>query len=154
MLDKLLTILMLWLVYLAIPAVAATPPLSPLRISTSQGPLAFEVEVPQTKAELGKGLMFRRHMSPQRGMLFLFKDRPHVSMWMKNTYLSLDMLFIDTQGTIVFIAKGTEPLSLKPISAPQGFKIAAVLELKAGTVEAKGIAPGDRVQHPALTGDN
>ena len=151
MFDKPLIFLMIWLLSLAGPAFAQEYPLSPLKILTSQGPLEFEVELPETKAELAKGLMFRHHMPPQRGMLFLFKGRPQVSMWMKNTYVSLDMLFIDPQGTIVFIAKNTQPLSLESITAPQGLKIAAVLELKAGTVEAKDIALGDQIKHPALS---
>lgn len=119
--------------------------LEPLTIVTKAGRHQFKVEVMRTDAERGQGLMFRRHMAADRGMLFDFeKDQP-VFMWMKNTYLPLDMLFIDRRGQIVNIAENTEPLSEETI-ASQG-PVRAVLEVNAGTARKLGIRAGDLVLH-------
>ncbi len=117
-------------------------------IVTAGGKHRFQVEVARTPSQRRKGLMFRRRLAPDSGMLFLF-DRPQlVSMWMKNTYVPLDMLFIDVDGQIVNIARNTTPLSLEPIRSAG--PVAAVLEVVAGTTEKLGIEAGDRVDHPAL----
>jgi len=92
------------------------------------------------------GLMFRRQMAPDHGMLFDFEQDQPVTMWMKNTYLPLDMVFIRTDGTVSRIAADTEPLSTAIISS--GGPVQAVLELNAGTAAKLGIAPGDRIEHP------
>jgi uncharacterized membrane protein (UPF0127 family) len=89
--------------------------------------------------------MFRRSMAPDRGMLFDFEQVAPVAMWMKNTYLPLDMLFIRADGTVARIAADTEPLSTKVI--PSGEPVLAVLELNAGTTARLGIRAGDRVEH-------
>jgi len=106
----------------------------------------FQVEVARNDADRAQGLMFRRSMAPDRGMLFDFGRVEPVSMWMQNTYLSLDMLFIRPDGTIARIAANTEPLSTRTISS--GEPVLAVLELNAGTAAKLGIKPGDRVEHP------
>lgn len=106
----------------------------------------FQVEVARNDADRAQGLMFRRSMAPDRGMLFDFGRVEPVSMWMQNTYLSLDMLFIRPDGTIARIAANTEPLSTRTI--PSGEPVLAVLELNAGTSAKLGIKPGDRVEHP------
>ena len=90
--------------------------------------------------------MFRRSLAADRGMLFDFAQVEPVSMWMKNTYLPLDMLFIRSDGTISHIAENTEPLSTRVI--PSGGPVLAVLELNAGSAKRLGIKPGDRVEHP------
>ena len=106
----------------------------------------FRVEVARNDADRAQGLMFRRSMPADQGMLFDFGRVEPVSMWMQNTYLPLDMLFIRADGTIARIAANTEPLSTRTI--PSGEPVLSVLELNAGTAAKLGIKPGDRVEHP------
>jgi uncharacterized membrane protein (UPF0127 family) len=106
----------------------------------------FKVEVARNDADRAQGLMFRRSMPADQGMLFDFARVEPVSMWMQNTYLPLDMLFIRADGTIARVAANTEPLSTRTI--PSGEPVLAVLELNAGTAAKLGIKPGDRVEHP------
>jgi uncharacterized protein len=108
----------------------------------------FRVEVARNDADRAQGLMFRRSMPADQGMLFDFGRVEPVSMWMQNTYLSLDMLFIRPDGTIARIAANTEPLSTRTI--PSGEPVLAVLELNAGTAARLGIKAGDRVEHPVF----
>jgi uncharacterized membrane protein (UPF0127 family) len=108
----------------------------------------FQVEVARNDSDRAQGLMFRRSMPADRGMLFDFGRIEPVSMWMQNTYLSLDMLFIRPDGTIARIAANTEPLSTRTISS--GEPVLAVLELNAGTAAKLGIKPGDRIEHPVF----
>ena len=124
---------------------AAAQNFEPLTIETAGGPRAFQVEVARTDADRMQGLMFRRSMAPDRGMLFDFERVEPVSMWMQNTYLSLDMLFVRPDGTIARIAADTEPLSTRTI--PSGEPVLAVLEVVAGTARRLGIKQGDRIQH-------
>jgi len=120
--------------------------LEPLAIVTRSGQRhAFQVEVARTDADRAQGLMFRRSMPPDRGMLFDFARVEPVSMWMQNTYLPLDMLFIRPDGTIARIAANAEPLSTRTI--PSGEPVLAVLELNGGTAARLGIRAGDRVEH-------
>lgn len=107
---------------------------------------SFQVEVARNDADRAQGLMFRRSMAADRGMLFDFGRVEPVAMWMQNTYLSLDMLFIRPDGTIARIAANAEPLSTRTI--PSGEPVLAVLELNAGTAARLGIKPGDRIEHP------
>jgi uncharacterized membrane protein (UPF0127 family) len=118
-----------------------------LSIATQAGQRqAFRVEVARNDADRAQGLMFRRSMPADQGMLFDFGRVEPVSMWMQNTYLPLDMLFIRADGTIARIAPNTEPLSTRTI--PSGEPVLSVLELNAGTAARLGIKPGDRVEHP------
>lgn len=118
-----------------------------LSIATQSGQRqAFKVEVARNDADRAQGLMFRRSMPTDQGMLFDFGRVEPVSMWMQNTYLPLDMLFIRADGTIARIAANTEPLSTRTISS--GEPVLSVLELNAGTAAKLGIRPGDRVEHP------
>lgn len=123
----------------------------PLTIETAAGVRhAFQVEVADTDQERGQGLMYRREMAPDHGMLFVF-DRPHrVTMWMKNTPLPLDMLFIGADGRIVDIHERTVPFSLDTIAA--GRRSLYVLELNGGTVDRLGLAVGDRVSGAGVGG--
>mgnify|MGYP001449035758 CR=1 FL=1 len=105
----------------------------------------FQVEVARNDADRAQGLMYRRSMPANQGMLFDFGRVQPVSMWMQNTYLPLDMLFIRPDGTIARIAANTEPLSTRTI--PSGEPVLAVLELNAGTTAKLGIKAGDRVEH-------
>jgi len=135
------------LVALDFSAAGSAQTFEPLTIVMAGGARhAFEVEVARTDAERSQGLMFRRTLAPDRGMLFDFKRVEPVTMWMQNTYVSLDMLFIRPDGTIARIAANTEPLSTRTISS--GEAVLAVLEVVAGTAARLGIRPGDRVEHP------
>ena len=108
----------------------------------------FQVELAISGEQMAQGLMFRRQMAPDAGMLFLHPSERELSMWMKNTFLPLDMLFIAADGRITRIAARTVPQSLATISS-EGPAL-AVLELNAGTAERLGIKPGDRVEHAAF----
>lgn len=125
---------------------AAAQALEPLTIVTATGQRhAFFVEVMRTDEDRAKGLMFRRHLPADRGMLFDFKRVEPVSMWMQNTYLSLDMLFVRPDGVIANIAEHTEPLSTRIV--PSSGPVLGVLEVNAGTAARLGIAAGDRLEH-------
>jgi uncharacterized protein len=120
--------------------------LQPLTIVTASGRHTFEVELADNDASRAQGLMYRRSLTPDRGMLFDFKRVEPISMWMQNTYVSLDMLFIRPDGTIARVATNAEPLSTRTI--PSGEPVLAVLEVVAGTAARLGIKPGDKVEHP------
>ncbi|WP_158807601.1 DUF192 domain-containing protein [Beijerinckia sp. L45] len=126
-------------------ALAATG-LEKLEIDTASGPHILQVEVMRTQPELEKGLMFRRFLPKDRGMLFDFKVEKPVEMWMKNTYISLDMVFIGHDGHVVGIARDAEPLSETII--PSGAPAFGVLEVNAGEAAAIGLKIGDAVHHP------
>ena len=117
-----------------------------LDVITSTGPHHFKVEVMRTDAGREKGLMFRKYLPPDRGMLFDFKSVQPVMMWMKNTYLPLDMVFIARDGKVVNVAENAEPLS-EAVIASDG-PVFAVLELNAGQAQENAIKPGDVVRHP------
>ena len=119
--------------------------LEKLTIVTAKGAKTFEVEVMRTDEERAQGLMNRRYMPAERGMLFDFKEVQPAMMWMKNTYIPLDMVFIRKDGTIARIAENAEPHSTRTISS--GEPVLGVLELNAGISEKEGIKPGDKVQH-------
>ena len=126
------------------PATAAE--LQTLEIVTKSGVHVFTVEVAKTDQERATGLMYRRELPEGRGMLFDFSPEQQVSMWMKNTFIPLDMIFIRSDGRILRIAENTEPQSEKII--PSGGLARGVLEMIGGTAKKYGIAPGDRVAHP------
>ncbi|TDR93285.1 DUF192 domain-containing protein [Enterovirga rhinocerotis] len=129
---------------------ASAQTFEPLTIVSQSGRHAFEVEVARTDDERAQGLMYRRSMAPDRGMLFDFKRVEPISMWMKNTYLSLDMIFIRRDGSIARIAENTEPLSTRVVSS--GEPVLSVLEVIAGTAKRLGIKAGDKVEHPLFAG--
>ena len=135
-----------FLVLLLLPAVAAAQELQPLTVVTRSGPQAFQVEFANNDSDRARGLMFRRSLGPDRGMLFDFGRVEPVSMWMQNTYIPLDMLFIRPDGTVARIAENTEPLSTRVI--PSGEPVLGVLEVPGGTAKRLGIRPGDAVEHP------
>ncbi|WP_234682851.1 DUF192 domain-containing protein [Bradyrhizobium monzae] len=126
------------------PAGAAS--FQPLEIVTKNGVQVFSVEMATTDEEKQTGLMYRKELADGKGMLFDFNPEQEVSMWMKNTYVPLDMIFIRADGRILRIAENTEPLSTKIISSRGPAR--AVLEVVAGTAQKYGIRPGDRVGHP------
>jgi uncharacterized membrane protein (UPF0127 family) len=114
-----------------------------LILKTVNGKHEFKVEVMRTEEELEKGLMFRRYLPANRGMLFDFQSERPISMWMKNTYISLDMIFISREGLVTSIAENAEPLSENIISS--NGPVYAVLELNGGTASKIGVKIGDHV---------
>jgi uncharacterized membrane protein (UPF0127 family) len=122
----------------------------PLEIVTRNGVQVFSVEMATTEQEKETGLMYRKELADGKGMLFDFSPEQQVSMWMKNTYISLDMIFIRADGRILRIAENTEPLSTRIIAS--GGLAKGVLEVIAGTAKKYGIEPGDRVGHPLFNG--
>src|ERR1700753_1927857 len=122
----------------------------PLEIVTKSGVHVFSVEMATTEEEKTTGLMYRKELAEGKGMLFDFTPEQEVSMWMKNTYISLDMIFIRADGRILRIGENTEPMSTKIIGSRGLAK--GVLEVIAGTAQKYGIAPGDRVANPLFNG--
>jgi uncharacterized membrane protein (UPF0127 family) len=137
-----------------VPAVAGAQlaqfPSADLTIVTAAGPRKFTVEVATTPAQMEQGLMFRRSLAPDAGMIFDYKAPSPAMMWMKNTLIPLDMLFVDQGGRIVNIAERTVPQSLETIGAAA--PVRAVIELNGGTASRLGIRPGDRVVFPIFGG--
>src|SRR4051794_2874139 len=121
-------------------------PTGELTIESASGKHKFHVELATTPAQLEQGLMFRRSLAPDAGMLFDFQHPSPVSMWMKNTFIPLDMVFIDDRGRIINIAERAVPQSLDTIAAAAPAR--AVLELNGGTAARLGIRSGDRVVFP------
>ena len=115
-----------------------------LEIDTATGPHRFNVEIADNEAAREHGLMDRRKMAVDHGMLFEFPERAPVAFWMKNTYLPLDMLFIDSDGTVRRVVLHAPPLSEDII--PSGTPVTGVLELNAGQADAIGVKVGDKVK--------
>ncbi|MGQ0533717.1 MAG: DUF192 domain-containing protein [Caulobacteraceae bacterium] len=116
-----------------------------LTIDTRNGPVSFDVEIADDAAEQERGLMFRREMARDHGMLFDFHEPFMASFWMHNTLISLDIIFIDADGRILNIAESTTPYSDEPINSSGLAR--GVLEINAGLSRELGIRPGDRVRH-------
>lgn len=120
-----------------------------LEIVTASGQhRTFNVEVVSRPEERERGLMYRQSLAPDAGMLFDFQQDQLVSMWMKNTFIPLDMLFITADGTVAKVAADAVPQSLATI--PSDRPVRAVLEIKGGEAARQGIAAGDRVLHPVF----
>lgn len=119
-----------------------------LEVHGAQGTHRFTVWIADDFESRARGLMFVREMDPARGMLFLFDPPEQVGFWMRNTYLSLDLLFIAPGGQIVNIIERARPLSLDSLASDGA--VSGVLELLGGTVARLGIRPGDRVVSPSL----
>ncbi|MET0371027.1 MAG: DUF192 domain-containing protein [Sphingobium sp.] len=115
----------------------------PLMIRSARAPLRFDVEVAITAEQQEQGLMFRKSVDADGGMLFPMAPPRTASFWMKNTLVPLDILFVRTDGTIAFIKPQAVPYSRDPISA--GVPVAAVLELRGGRAAELGIAEGDQL---------
>ncbi len=135
----------------ALPACAqqapAALPTSSLEIVTAAARHRFKVELAITPEQQSYGLMYRRELAADAGMLFDYgAERTGIAMWMKNTFIPLDMLFIKGNGEILNIAERTVPQSLATIPAAGAAR--AVLEVNGGTVSRLGIRPGDKVVHP------
>jgi uncharacterized protein len=107
---------------------------------------AINIEIAETDEEKMLGLMFRTSLDDGHGMLFPYGATHEMTMWMRNTYISLDMLFIRADGVIHRIEARAEPLSDRQISS--GGPVSAVLELAGGAAERLNLKPGDKVRHP------
>ena len=114
-----------------------------LEIETHAGPVTLDIEIADTEARRSQGLMFRRELGPKQGMIFLFDEDRVVTMWMKNTYIPLDMVFIDKDWRIANIARNTEPLSTDIVSS--GAPVSRTLEIAGGQADKLGLKTGDRV---------
>jgi uncharacterized protein len=116
-----------------------------LTLRTANGEIPIQIEVTETEQDKAMGLMFRTELAENAGMLFPYKPAQEVTMWMKNTYIPLDMVFIRADGTVHRIQARTEPLSETTIAS--GGPVTAVLELAGGSAEKLGLKPGDKVIH-------
>jgi uncharacterized protein len=116
-----------------------------LTLKTTTAEHVIDIEVAETMEEKALGLMFRTSVPDNTGMLFPYGDPQDITMWMRNTYVSLDMVFIRADGVVHRIAARTEPLSEKIVSSEGN--VTAVLELGAGAAERLGLKPGDLVRH-------
>ncbi len=123
----------------------------PLVVITDCCTYSFNVELALTGDQRAIGLMHRPHMDDDAGMLFRFDRIQPVMMWMKNTLIPLDMIFIRADGTVAKIHRDAVPLSETVITS--GEPVLYVLELNAGTAERIGLQPGDRIRHPVIGGD-
>ena len=129
-------------------AFADDAPLSkiePVTVATGTGVTMFTVEMADTPEMQQRGLMFRQRLPEDRGMLFDFGEPRRVAMWMKNTLISLDMIFIRADGTVAGIAKRTTPQSLDTLGVQEPIK--AVLEVAGGVSDKIGLQPGDTIYH-------
>jgi len=119
-----------------------------LVIESATGPHTFTVEIADDPAERARGLMHRRELARDAGMLFVY-DRPQeTAFWMKNTPLPLDILFADEHGVIISIARRTTPFSTRDI--PSGGPVLGVLEINGGLSDELGVTEGDRLRHPVF----
>jgi hypothetical protein len=136
------------LLFLALALLCRVGPVlaTPLIIHAGGSAYKFEVELATTPSEREQGLMFRKSMAPNAGMLFLYPGEQQVAFWMKNTLIPLDMLFLKADGSIARIAPNAVPLDETPI--PSNAEVKAVLEVNGGTAAALGIKEGDKVDYP------
>ncbi len=127
-------------------ATAQQFPVDTVTIKTDKGEFVFKTEIAITNEQRRMGLMFRKSMAEDAAMLFSWKEPQPVSMWMKNTYISLDMIFILQNGKVANIARATTPLSLDTVSSAG--PVGAVLEVIAGTADKIGLKAGDEILLP------
>ncbi len=142
-------LLVAFLVSVATAAAAVVFDKSHLVIETQGGArYDFEVELAETPEQRAQGLMYRETLAPNAGMLFLYEEPQIPRMWMRNTYIPLDMLFLDERGLVLATANNAVPQSTAIISP--GVPATAVLELPGDAIERLGLKAGDRVLHPRL----
>lgn len=122
----------------------------PLVIESARSCQLMEIFIAATPAQRARGLMFVRGMPTNSGMLFIYDGSAILAMWMKNTVIPLDIVFISARGQIVNIARDTKPFSMDtiPAAAPVSF----VLELNAGKADELGLTDGQTIFYPELTG--
>jgi uncharacterized membrane protein (UPF0127 family) len=122
---------------------------STIQIATPDARLhRFNVWIADDESRRARGLMFVKHLNAGDGMLFIYPQPQTIAMWMKNTFIPLDMLFVTPDGKVTHVVENTEPHSLKTIES--GGLVLGVVELAAGTAARLKIAPGAQVIHPAF----
>lgn len=122
-----------------------------LKVQTTSGEKSFALEIADTDQNRSAGLMYRTNFPADRAMIFVFGEERQVMMWMANTPLPLDMLFVRKDGTIAHIAENTKPFSKDIVSS--GAPVAFVIEVNAGIAAKLGIKAGDKVQHRIICGE-
>ncbi len=127
---------------------AELTPLQPLSVITSKGTFRFMVELADSPREREYGLMCRKALAADRGMLFHFQKPAYQAFWMRNTLIPLDIIYIGADGRVVSIVRNARPLDETPL--PSAGPAQYVLELTAGRVAQIGLLPGDRVQHRVI----
>jgi uncharacterized membrane protein (UPF0127 family) len=147
MITRFLRHVLTFLLLIAAPAaIAQALPRSELLVETPSSQFRFDVEIADDASERARGLMFRQTLADNAGMLFLYPKPQEVEFWMKNTPLSLDIVFVQQDGTIARIAERTTPFSEDMI--PSGALVTAVLEVKGGLMRQLGIGVGAKLRHP------
>jgi uncharacterized protein len=136
---------------LGAPALAQSPPDHPLRVEpltivTEHGRAHFTVEVADDERAREYGLMFRKHIAPERGMLFDFKTVQPVQFWMKNTLIPLDMVFIAADGRVLDVVRNAVPEDETPLPKGGPIAVLGVLEIAGGRAAQLHVEPGDRVR--------
>lgn len=142
---KRLTALLLFVFSGIVSANAQPAPIEALSVTTSKGKFIFQTELAMTAEQKARGLMFRHKLPKNRAMLFVWSSDRKVSMWMKNTRISLDMVFMYRNGKVAGITRATKPFSLDIISSPGN--VAGVLEIAAGRADEIGLKAGDKLVH-------
>ena len=117
-------------------------------LETETGPHTLSVEIARTERQRERGLMYRQELADDSGMLFLFDRDDFISMWMKNTYVSLDMIFVDRHGRVMEVVEHTTPESRAIIASAE--PVRAVIEVKAGTAARLAVKPGSLVRYKAF----
>ena len=123
-------------------------PTGELTVKTQDTSYDFDIELALDDSHRQYGLMFRTNLPEMNGMLFIYEEKKRISMWMKNTFIPLDILFIDDDGKIIRIAKSQQPRSLSLIRS--GGEAKAVLELYGGLTDKLNIAVGDEIIYPTF----
>ncbi|MCY3627731.1 MAG: DUF192 domain-containing protein [Gammaproteobacteria bacterium] len=128
-------------------------PLETMLVQTPEGAeIEFEIVVVNTNADRAQGLMYVRFLPLDHGMLFQFPRKRVLSMWMKNTHISLDMWFVSNDGEIVHVVEHTTPESLESISSQE--PAAVVVEVNAGLSSLLGVTPGTVIEHRSFDNQN
>jgi len=124
-------------------------PLESLTIVSNDTSHVFSIEVADTQPELSRGMMYREDIPVNEGMLFEFGEEKVTSIWMKNTSVSLDVIFVRADGSILKIEHSAKPFSLRSMTSEA--PVTAVLEIAGGQANVLGIRPGDILQHSYFT---
>ena len=123
-----------------------------LVLHTATGNYSFNVEVVDTDATRAQGLMYRQELADDAGMLFDFKQEQRVSFWMRNTFIPLDMIFVDAKGVVKNIHVNARPHD--PTGIPSDGPVQYVLEIPGGRSVAIGLKPGDTMDHDRIKAAN
>ena len=121
---------------------------SKIKIISKYGPLIYHVEIADTHERRQKGLMYRKHLASGHGMFFIFEKEKYVSMWMKNTEIPLDIIFINENGVITQIVRNATPMNEKVYYSD--VKVKYVLEISSNGEDASVIGIGNSIVHCSL----